>query len=147
MSQGPMPEQFIRHVNSLKLKFPVASLARKTKESKGNISDFLNGNKNPSDNFLKKFYDLFPNGFKDEQTSDEPEPETITAEKEPEYTSVYIQEIAGYKERVVLLREVIAEKNKTISDRDKTIDDLRKIIDGLSNIDKGGETGQNNASM
>lgn len=52
--------EFYRHVDELKLRFPVAAIARATGASKGNVSDYLKKRKEPSENFLKKFYSQFP---------------------------------------------------------------------------------------
>lgn len=52
---------FYTRVNELGLKFPVAAIAKATGFSKGNISDYLKKRKQPSENFLRKFYQVFPN--------------------------------------------------------------------------------------
>jgi len=46
-------------VKTLQLRFPVAEIERATKESKGNISSFLNDKKPVSDAFLKTFAEAF----------------------------------------------------------------------------------------
>ena len=46
-------------VKHLQLRFPVAEIERATKESKGNISSFLNDKKPVSDAFLKTFSEAF----------------------------------------------------------------------------------------
>lgn len=55
-------DSFRTYVKTLDLKFPVAEIARGTKYSKGNVSDFIKGTKPPSENFLKVFYEKFPKG-------------------------------------------------------------------------------------
>lgn len=52
-------DQFYRDVETLKLKFPVAAIARETKFSKGQVSIYLNKNDEPSENFINKFYEAF----------------------------------------------------------------------------------------
>lgn len=52
-------EQFYKDVESLGLKFPVAAISKATGFSKGNVSEYLSG-KEPSKNFLIKFYNAFP---------------------------------------------------------------------------------------
>ncbi len=51
--------KFLKDVSKLELRFPVAEIARKTGFSKGNVSEYLDGKKEPSENFLKKFYEKF----------------------------------------------------------------------------------------
>lgn len=68
-------EQFYKDVEGLNLKFPVAAIAKKTGESKGNVSKYLSKKPRtePSESFLKKFYDSFKNelsGKLDEVTAD-----------------------------------------------------------------------------
>ena len=46
-------------VKFLQLRFPVAEIERATKESKGNISNFLNDKKPVSDEFLQTFSKAF----------------------------------------------------------------------------------------
>ena len=46
-------------VESLQLRFPVAEISRATKESKGNISNFLHDKKPVSDEFLQTFSKAF----------------------------------------------------------------------------------------
>lgn len=57
-------ENFYKHVNSLGIKFPVAAIAKATGFSKGNVSDYLKRVKDPSENFIKKVYQAFPESSK-----------------------------------------------------------------------------------
>lgn len=57
-------EHFYKHVESLGLKFPVAAIAKATGFSKGNVSDYLKKVKEPSENFIKKVYQAFPESSK-----------------------------------------------------------------------------------
>src|SRR6187401_3290742 len=52
-------EQFYIDVEALGLKFPVAAIAKATEESKGNVSRYLSRKLEPSEPFLKRFYDSF----------------------------------------------------------------------------------------
>jgi len=53
-------EQFYKDVSTLGLKFPVAAISEATGQSKSNVSKYLSRNLEPSEAFLKKFYDKFP---------------------------------------------------------------------------------------
>lgn len=53
-------DQFYLEVEKLDLKFPVAAIGRATGESKGNVSKILSRKLDPSESFLKRFYDKFP---------------------------------------------------------------------------------------
>lgn len=57
-------DQFYKDVEAQDLKFPVAALADATGENKGNVSKILNKQKEPSESFLKRFYEKFPKGSK-----------------------------------------------------------------------------------
>lgn len=52
-------ERFLADVESLKLRFPVARIAKETGFSKSNVSRYLKGDLQPSANFLKVFYEWF----------------------------------------------------------------------------------------
>lgn len=52
-------KKFYEDVERLGLKFPVAEIARKTAESKANVSRILNRGIEPSESFLKRFYESF----------------------------------------------------------------------------------------
>lgn len=58
-------KQFYKHVDELRLKFPVAEISRATGQSKGNVSRYLNGSLEPSEAFLNKFYGAFSESFKE----------------------------------------------------------------------------------
>jgi len=53
-------EKFYKDVEALDLKFPVATIAEKTRFSKGNVSVYLSRKKEPSDSFIERFYKEFP---------------------------------------------------------------------------------------
>lgn len=52
-------EQFYEDVKGLGLRFPVAEIARETGHSKANVSKYLSNKLEPSESFLKAFYDKF----------------------------------------------------------------------------------------
>jgi hypothetical protein len=127
-------KKFIEDVGRLQLKFPVASVAKVTGESKGNVSNFLNKKKEPSDNFLRTFYEKVKlRAFKDEPQARQLVKGNELAEDDPGYRRVFISyhstmeaEIERLRETLVLLKEVIAEKNRTIEDQKHVIDTLKK---------------------
>lgn len=51
--------KFYEDVQKLGLKRPVAVIAKTTEFSKGQVSDYLNRKKEPSENFLRVFYEKF----------------------------------------------------------------------------------------
>jgi hypothetical protein len=58
-------DQFYKDLDALGLKFPGAALVEATGESKGNVSKYLNRKLEPSESFLKRFYEKFPKSSKD----------------------------------------------------------------------------------
>lgn len=52
-------DRFYKDVDDLGLKFPVAAISKATGFVKGNVSDYLNKKKEPSENFLNSFYEAF----------------------------------------------------------------------------------------
>lgn len=73
-------EKFYADVDKLGLKYPVAEIARATKYSKGNVSQYLKRKMEPSESFMKKFYAAFPESSKKvaPSTVEEPDPEYRT---------------------------------------------------------------------
>lgn len=55
-------ERFYTDVEGLGLKFPVAAIADATGENKANVSKYLGKKLEPSEGFLKRFYEKFPKG-------------------------------------------------------------------------------------
>lgn len=62
-------EKFYGDVDRLKLKFPVADIAKATKESKGNVSKYLSRKLEPSESFLQRFYNSFDIPVLEEETN------------------------------------------------------------------------------
>lgn len=55
----PKINPFIADVKALKLRFPIATIAKRTDEEKRNVSAYVHGRKAPPEAFLKKFYAEF----------------------------------------------------------------------------------------
>jgi transcriptional regulator with XRE-family HTH domain len=55
---------FYKDVKRLGLKRPVAAITKATGYSKGNVSLYLSGKGQPSENFLDRFYEVFKESFK-----------------------------------------------------------------------------------
>lgn len=53
-------EDFYRHVESMGFRFPVAAISKATGLSKGNVSEYLNRKKEPSENFINAVYNRYP---------------------------------------------------------------------------------------
>lgn len=59
MLQKQEIDKFYEDVERLQLRFPVAEISKQTGFGKGQVSDYLNRNKEPSGNFLTAFYKSF----------------------------------------------------------------------------------------
>jgi phage repressor protein C with HTH and peptisase S24 domain len=70
-------EDFYKQVEGLGLRFPVADIAKKTGEPKGNVSKYLSRKMEPSKSFIERFYKGFDLSYK--KVSRESE----TTDKEP----------------------------------------------------------------
>lgn len=57
-------EQFYKDVLEVDLKFPVAAIAQATGHSKANVSKYLSRKLEPSEAFLRVFYEKFPKNGK-----------------------------------------------------------------------------------
>lgn len=57
-------EQFYADVDSLGLRFPGAAISDVLKVSKGTVSEYLNRKKEPSERFVKAFYQMFSESLK-----------------------------------------------------------------------------------
>lgn len=55
-------EKFYQYLARLRLKKANATIAKATGYSPGNVSEYLNKKKEPSEAFIKKFYEAFPEG-------------------------------------------------------------------------------------
>jgi transcriptional regulator with XRE-family HTH domain len=107
-------EQFYKDVDILNLKYPVAEIARATKESKGNISRILNKKAEPSEAFLKKFYKSFE--IVPHETGD-------------------IKNTSVHDKLISFLEKAHNEKDKTIERQEAVISALRKAVDKIDFID------------
>jgi hypothetical protein len=107
--------QFYLDVAGLGLKFPVAAIAKATKLSKGNVSDYLNRRKKPSENFLKRFYEAFPK-------STQKVPEITDQLKPQEFESLLAQLIRQQNALMEKQNEILAEHKEEIKDKVKNIE-------------------------
>lgn len=57
-------DKFYEDVELLGLKFPVAAISKATNFGKGQVSDYLKKNKEPSENFITAFYQSFGKSLK-----------------------------------------------------------------------------------
>lgn len=55
-------DQFYKDVEALGLRFPVADISKATRFAKGQVSEYLNKKKEPSENFIRAFYKSFKIG-------------------------------------------------------------------------------------
>lgn len=112
---SPLLERFYDDIKSLKLRFPVAMIAKRTGYPKSNVSDYLNRKKTPSNKFMAKFYECyFPKyGITEEMMMYEPEVKYSTAQ------------------------QIINSKDETISALKETIETLKSRIAELENQQTG----------
>lgn len=66
-------DRFYEDVEALGLKFPVAAISKATKFGKGQVSDYLKRNKEPSKNFLTAFYNAFESSINVPRATTKPE--------------------------------------------------------------------------
>lgn len=110
-------EAFLKHVDSLGLKFPVAALSKATGYSKGNVSEYLKS-ADPSENFIKAVYKAFPKG------SENVPPGTVSSGNESKYVALLEREnerlrkdlelSLGELRHNILLTRAIAETNQEL---------------------------------
>ena len=88
-------ERFYLDVERLGLKFPVATIAKKTEYSKGNVSQYLSKSLQPSEHFIDAFYQAFADCFKN--VPREPPSQRSEPEAKGDYLPEYIQSILEQK--------------------------------------------------
>lgn len=115
-------DQFYKDVLQIGLKFPVAAIADATGHSKGNVSKYLSRKLEPSEAFLKAYYEKFPKDSKNVSR------ETI-AEPETEY---------GSGDKTSQLLETI---NLLVKQNDKLADTNRILAEKISTIPVGAGSG------
>lgn len=109
-----MPNQrindFLKMVDKLGLRFPVATIARETGYSKGMVSRLLKGEDEPSEFFLIKFKQAFM------------EERNIVEEDEPKDKQVFEDSALGtqYKNMETLLA-IVRDQASTIASQQETI--------------------------
>jgi transcriptional regulator with XRE-family HTH domain len=106
-------EQFYKDVENLQLKFPVASIAKATGESKGNVSRILSRGMEPSESFLKKFYNGFenvPRGGVGESSNSGKQGGNIIGEGPTEID--YYKALLKAKEDILKVKEEVIEEKE-----------------------------------
>lgn len=115
---------FYSRVDELGLKFPVAAIARATGYSKGNISDYLKKRKQPSENFLKKFYEVFPKGSTGNLANG--------TEKPPE---LLVQLMQKQNSLMEMQNRILSEMKEGVQDKVVCIEkDLKKVDSNLETV-------------
>lgn len=114
-------QRFLEDVKKLDLKFPVATIAKETGYSTGNVSEYLSGKREPTERFLKKFYksDL----FKDKLILEEPE---VTYNYWRAETERAQQQLVDMRKEIETLRSMISDKDRLIQTQDELIEMLRR---------------------
>lgn len=120
-------DQFYKDVQELKLKFPIAAIAKATGESKGNVSRYLSKKQEPSEPFLIKFYDSFkivPRGTPDDMGL------KVAVAAEGIHEVSYLPEyIASLKEHNAFLQDIVKINLASLSDTQRVI--LAQVKAGL----------------
>jgi hypothetical protein len=107
MLQKAEIEQFYKDVKALDLKFPVAAISEATGQSKSNVSKYLSRKLEPSESFLKAFYERFPKNGKivSRETLDQEikikSPLEVTVEDYGALLSVLMHEVAEIKASIL----------------------------------------------
>lgn len=109
----------INAVKKLQLRFPIAEIQRATKESKGNISSFLNDKKPVSDSFLK----IFSEAFKIDLNEFGSDNESLQAKSEDNSIQDYIKTL----HQLLEVKDELAAKEKRIQFLESEIVRLTKI--------------------
>lgn len=120
-------DKFYNDVTLLNLRFPVAVISKATGFGKGQVSDYLNKVKSPSENFLKSFYKSF------KQSLINVPRETLVSEPKPYYkTRMDIKNgatkgIPIYEAAPVTLTNTVSIRDEKVGDPDfwVTIPNLR----------------------
>lgn len=105
-------ERFYKDVGTLRLKFPVAEIARATGQSKGNVSKYLSQTLEPSNAFLDRFYRAYSDSFKKVGTT-KPQDAQNGPNSNPPLPLTRIAEVIKtiqYKTNPTLTIEAIADK-------------------------------------
>lgn len=104
-------ERFYKDLEGLDLKFPVAAIAKATGHSKANVSKYLSRKLEPSEAFLKAFYEKVQNSGKNVS------PEVFVSHKEGESLHLAILAIAESNKGLVRANTAIAEANKILAEK------------------------------
>lgn len=107
-------ERFYKDLEGLDLKFPVAAIAKATGHSKANVSKYLSRKLEPSEAFLKAFYEKVQNSGKNVSHGT---PEVFVSHKEGESLHLAILAIAESNKGLVRANTAIAEANKILAEK------------------------------
>lgn len=118
-------DKFYEDVKALGLKFPVATIAKETGYSKGNVSAYLKGSA-PSQNFINAFYKKFSNSIKKVPRENSPltlqEPEPGYKAGQPEkYLSLMEERVKELKEDKEWLKKQIEVNLNSLAYGQKSI--------------------------
>lgn len=138
-------ERFYKDVESLNLKHPVKAIHEATKYNKGTISLYLNRKDEPSENFLKAFYNKFGESLKngavrptEAQQGAKSENKGVTTDLVDYLTTELIEARATLKVLVYQIAPLIAKK-KHLSDLDAFLQlqkDISAEVERLKALDK-----------
>lgn len=107
--------KFLEDVKFLDLKFAATEIANSTGFSRSNVSEYLRGKREPSKNFLKKFYAVYFPDFKFEIEAESKEP-IIPYMTTEEYIRSLLKQI---KDKDMLI-EMLQEKNKQLTEENQS---------------------------
>lgn len=110
-------EQFLRDVESLNLRYPIARIVEETGFNKSSVSKYLSGKEMPSKNFLKAFYEWFNKSRKNVSIVEEPE---------VLYKTDKDKWIAHLEEQIKDLKQDKAELKETIKKYDISLEKIQK---------------------
>lgn len=113
----PEHQKFINEVIELQLNHPLKKINEFTKESLGNISNYLSGKKTPGERFLQRFYKFYK---KEENILEDPEYILEVNEPEVPYnkhensTLKAILKMANANELLAQSNKILAENNRDL---------------------------------
>lgn len=132
---------FYDDVELLGLKFPNAEIAKVTKQSKGAVSEYLNKKKEPSEQFLKLFYEGFGSSLKVLKDGKEKHKTPTTYEVTNETILQAIMKLTESNEKIVhsnneavATTKVVADTNKTLADSNAELVRMLKDRSGPVNL-------------
>ena len=103
-------ERFLRDVEKLQLRFPVAEIAEKTGYDKGNVSKYLKGKLTPSESFMEAVYNAFKGEFSDMYKTATYTTRAANDTKKPDEGEL----IRQYQELIKQLQETVKQQKQLI---------------------------------